>query len=165
MIQPEVAVALVDSVRWNPNVSTMMKSNTLLAASLFAVSTLSVFGADKLTITATEAFNITGNNTGRHDSARMLVGGWPDNAGWGLMRGVMAFDLSTIPKGRGIAAASLTLNTRATGFSVTNPEGAPGDMAIKDLGNLEIDPNFDLAGVNWDSLTPPGGDVSGPILS
>ncbi len=143
----------------------MMNSNTLIAASLFAVSSLSVFGADNLTIIATEAFNITGNNTGRHDNARMLVGGWPDNAGWGLMRGVMAFDLSTIPKDRGIASASITLNTRATGFSVTNPEGDPGDIAIRDLGNLEIDPNFDVAGINWDTLTPPGGDVSGPILS
>ncbi len=143
----------------------MMRSNTLLAASLFVASTLSAFGADDLTITATEAFNITGNNTGRHDTDRMLVGGWPDNAGWGLMRGVMAFDLSTIPKGRGIASASIMLNTRATGFSVTNPEGAPGDIAIRDLGNLEIDPNFDVAGINWDTLNPPGGDVSGPILS
>ncbi len=62
----------------------MMNSNTLIAASLFAASTLSVFGADNLTIIATEAFNITGNNTGRHDNARMLVGGWPDNAGWGI---------------------------------------------------------------------------------
>ncbi|MFT4640378.1 MAG: hypothetical protein ACI8T1_003706 [Verrucomicrobiales bacterium] len=136
-----------------------------LVAGLIAATSWQSFAAEILEIEATEAFYITSNASTRHDTDRMLAGGWPDNAGWGLMRGIMAFDLSTIPKNSGIASASVTLNTRSTGFSVTNPEGAPGYMAIKDLGNLEADPNFDVAVVTWDTLDPLGGDVSGPALS
>ncbi len=128
----------------------------LVAGSLQAATTVE--------IEATRAFHM---NSGNPDTApRMLAGGWPDNASWGIMRGLMAFDLSEVPKdAAGIASASLSVFTRKTGFSVTNPEGTPGDMAIKDVGNLESDANFDIETAVWDALTPAGGDVSGPNLS
>ena len=57
---------------------------------------------------------------------------------------MMVFDLSKVPQdAAGIASASLSIFTLKTGFSVTNPEGAPGDMAIKDVGNQEANVDFD----------------------
>ena len=121
--------------------------------------------AETIDIEASHAFHITGTNTGRHETSRMLAGGWPDNADWGLMRGMMVFDLSSIPDDSGIAAASLSIFTRKSGFSATNPEGTPGDLAIKDLGNLEEGGDFDADAANWATLDPEGGDVSGVPLS
>ena len=120
--------------------------------------------AETIEISATRAFDM---NQGNPDNgSRMLAGGWPDNTGWGLMRGAMVFDLSKVPQGAaGIASASVSIFTRKTGFSVTNPEGDPGDMAIKDLGNLESQADFDAEGFTWNDLDPPGGNVSGPVLS
>ncbi len=125
----------------------------------------SAHGATTVEIEATRAFHM---NSGTNPDAgtRMLAGGWPDNAGWGFMRGMMAFDLSKVPQdAAGIASVSLSIFTRKTGFSVTNPEGSPGDMAIKDVGNQETNADFDRETATWADFAPPGGDVSGPVLS
>ena len=144
-----------------------MNSRTLTAAlttGLLLSTAFQVIAVDTVEIQATRAFHM---NSGNPDAgSRMLAGGWPDNPAWGIMRGMMAFDLSTIPQdAAGIASASLSIFTRKTGFSVTNPEGDPGDMTVKDVGNLEALPDFDIETADWNALDPPGGDVSGEPLS
>ncbi|MDA3872562.1 MAG: DNRLRE domain-containing protein [Kiritimatiellae bacterium] len=136
--------------------STSIFSRNLLFCMLIAGSTFP--GTADTIVSSVDTYIRSGNPENELENEFRMLVGYLSNSNFLNNRGLVQFDLSAYT---GTTIESVTLSLTGGTGTATDQQAAPyADILLKDLGE-----NFNETTVNWNNLTPAGGDVSGSTLS